>query len=67
MVGLLDDLLIVPLGIWAVLKLIPAPLLAEYREEASELAERPISKGAAAVVVIVWFAAIALTVWLIAG
>ena len=45
--GLLDDLLIVPLGVWAVLKLVPASLLAEYREEAARLAERPISRRAA--------------------
>ena len=29
--GLVDDLLIVPLGVWAALRLIPAPLVAEYR------------------------------------
>ena len=64
--GLLDDLLIVPLGVWAVLKLVPAPLLAEYREEAARLAERPISRRAAFVIVALWIAAIALAAWLIA-
>ncbi|MFN6933932.1 MAG: YkvA family protein [Tsuneonella sp.] len=64
--GLIDDLLIVPLGIWAVLKLVPAPLLAEYRDEALCLAERPVSKRTAIAIVTLWIAAITLTIWLIA-
>ena len=64
--GLIDDLLIVPLGIWAVLKLIPAPLLAEYREEAMRMAERPLSRRTAIAIVTIWIAAIAVTVWLLA-
>ena len=64
--GLLDDLLIVPLGVWAVLKLVPAPLLAEYREEAARLAEQPVSRRAAAIIIALWIAAIALGAWLIA-
>ena len=64
--GLLDDLLIVPLGVWAVLKLVPAPLLAEYREEAARLAEQPISRRAAAIIIALWIAAIALAAGLIA-
>ena len=34
--GLLDDLLLVPLGIWLVLRLIPPELLAELRVAAGE-------------------------------
>lgn len=55
--GLLDDLVIVPLGVWAVLRLVPVPLLAEYRETASALAERPVSRGAAIAIVALWLAA----------
>ena len=57
--GLLDDLLIVPLGVWSVLKLIPPPLVAAYRAEAAALAERPTSRTAAAAVVAVWVIALA--------
>lgn len=64
--GLLDDLVIVPLGIWAVLRLIPAPLLAEYRATAAALAERPVSRKAAAAIILLWLAAIAFTIWLVA-
>ena len=45
--GLLDDLIIVPLGVWAVLQLIPPPLIAEFRAEAAEVANRPVSRKAA--------------------
>lgn len=54
--GLLDDLILVPLGIMLVLKLIPAPVLADCRAQADALqaGERPTSRIAAAVVVAVW-------------
>jgi uncharacterized membrane protein YkvA (DUF1232 family) len=61
--GLLDDLLIVPFGVWAALRFIPPPLMAEYRVEAARIAERPVSRTAAAVVVAVWAAAIAASAW----
>jgi len=54
--GYLDDLLIVPLGLWLVLRMIPAPLLAEFRERASAQA-RPRSLTAAAFIIAVWLAA----------
>src|ERR671913_456858 len=44
--GYLDDLLIVPLGIWAVVRLIPPALMAELRARA-ESSERPRSVLAA--------------------
>nr|WP_247713415.1 YkvA family protein [Qipengyuania polymorpha] len=58
--GLLDDLLIVPLGIWLVLKLIPAALMAEFRERAARLAERPNSMVGLLFVVAIWLAMAAL-------
>jgi uncharacterized membrane protein YkvA (DUF1232 family) len=63
--GYLDDLVIVPLGILAVVKLIPAALMAEFRDRAARLAARPRSTIAAAVIVGIWIAAAALVgVWL---
>ncbi|MGX7951392.1 YkvA family protein [Tsuneonella sp. HG249] len=61
--GLLDDVIIVPLGVWLVLRMVPAPLLAEFRAEATQLADRPVSRTAAAAIVLVWTAAIAATGW----
>ncbi|WP_192643698.1 DUF1232 domain-containing protein [Bosea sp. OAE506] len=64
--GYLDDLLIVPVGIMLAVKLIPASLMIEFRAAASERTERPVSRGGLAFVVIVWIAAAAMTVnWLI--
>lgn len=62
--GYLDDLIIVPLGIVLVLKLIPPDIIAEHRETARGLQKRPVSRAAAAVIVGVWISAIALCVWL---
>lgn len=57
--GYLDDLIIVPLGILAVVAMIPAPLMHELREKALVLAERPVSKTAAVIIVLIWVAAAA--------
>ena len=46
-IGYLDDLIIVPLGILLAVRLIPADVLAEHRSAASEAAERPTSRTAA--------------------
>ena len=63
-IGYLDDLLIVPVGIWLVVKLIPPPLMTEFREEAAIRAERPTSRVAAVLIVLIWVAAAAGLVWL---
>ncbi len=61
--GYLDDVVIVPLGILAVIKLVPPEIMAEHRAAAAAIAERPTSRAAAAVVVAVWIAALALVTW----
>jgi uncharacterized membrane protein YkvA (DUF1232 family) len=61
--GYLDDLILVPLGILMVVRLIPAPLMAELRAQAAELEQRPRSTVAAAVIVLIWIAAAALVAW----
>jgi len=62
--GLLDDVIIVPAGVWLVLQIIPAPLLAEYRVEATALAERPVSRGAAVAIAAIWLASAVFLGWL---
>jgi uncharacterized membrane protein YkvA (DUF1232 family) len=61
--GYLDDLLIVPLGIVLVVWLIPTDLMAEFREQAGTISGRPRSVGGAVAIVLVWIAAAALFVW----
>ena len=58
--GYLDDLVLVPLGVALVVKLTPADVLADARERAAHAARRPVSVVAAAVIVLVWIAALAL-------
>ena len=64
--GYLDDLVIVPLGILLAVRLIPAELLDEHRRAAAERgAARPASRAAAAVIVGLWLLGGALlAVWL---
>lgn len=64
--GYLDDLLLLPLGIWLVIRLLPRELLDEYRRQAAQTSTRPVSRGAACAVVLVWLlAAGAVTAWLL--
>src|SRR2546428_13921587 len=62
--GSLDDVIIVPLGILAVVKLIPPEIMAEHRALAAAAQDRPVSRTAAIVIAIVWAACIALSGWL---
>ncbi|WP_201414593.1 YkvA family protein [Mesorhizobium sp. J8] len=62
-IGYLDDLLIVPVGIMLAVKLVPADLMREFREEAMRR-EKPVSKAGLAFMLALWaMAAVALT-WL---
>ncbi len=61
--GYLDDLLIVPLGIMLAVKLIPAPLMSEFRATASRRDQRPVSRAGLVVIVAVWLAGAAFAIW----
>jgi uncharacterized membrane protein YkvA (DUF1232 family) len=53
--GYLDDLLIVPLGIVFAVKLMPASLMTEFRAAAADAeAERALGKRGAAIIVLLW-------------
>ena len=52
--GYLDDLLIVPLGLLLVTRLLPRQVLAESREKANTLLSRPTSYIAAAFMIGIW-------------
>ena len=60
--GYLDDLILVPLGVLLALKMIPAPVMAECRVKAQEALSqsKPVNKLAAAVIVLVWLGLAAL-------
>jgi len=63
--GYLDDLLIVPLGIAAVVRLIPPEVMAEHRARAAAASTRPVSRTAAGFIVAAWIAALVLTAWFV--
>lgn len=65
--GYLDDLILVPLGIILARKLIPAPVMAEARLAAQEVMKqgRPVNKIAAAVIIGIWLALAAISLALL--
>lgn len=52
--GFLDDLILVPAGLWLVLRLIPPEVLATHRAAAEAAADRPVSRVAAGLVILAW-------------
>lgn len=55
-IGLLDDLILVPLGLAVAVRLIPPPLMATFRQQATEMGRLGKSGAAAVVVVSIWLA-----------
>ncbi len=63
--GYLDDLVLVPLGVWLALKMIPPPVLADCQERAREVMKqgKPVNRAAAAVIIGIWILLAALVVY----
>ena len=63
-IGYLDDLILVPLGIYLVLRMVPEQVLAESRQKAEQWIagqkDKPRSYVAAALILLIW---IALAYW----
>jgi uncharacterized membrane protein YkvA (DUF1232 family) len=55
-IGYLDDLIIVPLGIWLVVRLIPDEVMVECRARAKEAGQRPMSPAGMVAIVVIWIA-----------
>jgi uncharacterized membrane protein YkvA (DUF1232 family) len=62
--GYLDDVILVPLGIVLVVKLIPPEIMAEHRALAAAAQDRPVGRTAAMVIALIWLACVALAGWL---
>ena len=60
--GLLDDVILLPAGLWLFVRLLPQGLMEEHRAAAAAAAERPRSRGGVLIVLILWLLA-ALIVW----
>ena len=62
--GYLDDLILVPLGIMLAIRLIPAPVLSDLRRTAADqLARRPTSWIGAIAIIGIWLVCAALVAW----
>ncbi len=54
--GYVDDLLILPIGIALTIRLIPLELMAQFREDAEKLSRQPANWFAAIIVILLWLA-----------
>ena len=65
--GYLDDLVLVPLGVKVALSMIPAEVMAESRERAQEIIRqgKPVNRTAAVMIVLIWVLLAALAIVLI--
>lgn len=61
-IGYLDDLLIVPLGLALVVRLTPPEVIQSSREQAARFAGQPVSYGAALAILLLW---LTLAAWLV--
>jgi uncharacterized membrane protein YkvA (DUF1232 family) len=61
--GYLDEVILLPIAITLMVRMIPGPLMAEFRVEAQRRSERPVSRMAAAVIISLWIAAAAFLLW----
>lgn len=63
LLGYLDDLILIPLGIRLAIKMIPPHVMERARSRAEQLESRPKSLAGALMVVLVWAAILALVAW----
>lgn len=63
--GYLDDLILIPLGIALVIKLVPAAVFAECRVRAEDAMRngKPVNRVAAAVIITIWISLVVLFMW----
>lgn len=67
--GYLDDLVLVPLGIALVVRMIPPDVLAECRQKSREVMSqgKPVNKAAAAVIIVIWLLLAVVAMRIVAG
>ncbi len=63
--GYLDDLIMVPAGIWLVITVIPPAVLEEHRAAAEAARNQPVSASGTLAMVILWLIAIALCAYFV--
>jgi uncharacterized membrane protein YkvA (DUF1232 family) len=63
-IGYLDELILLPLGIWLVVSLIPHEIMIEYRARANEAGQRPVSRAGMAAIILLWIAGASTLGWI---
>lgn len=58
-IGLLDDAILIPLGIWLLCRMIPNDIYARNRTKAEAASTHPVSKAAAVCITALWVSAAA--------
>ena len=64
-IGLIDDLIFIPLALALAVRFIPDEVLADSRRRAGEIAARKTSRAAAIVLVTFWLGLAALAAWML--
>jgi len=65
--GYLDELVLLPLGVLLAIQMIPAEIFTEHRRQAAQVIERPTSRWGAALIVAVWLIVAGAGVFLAVG
>ena len=63
-IGYLDELIILPLGIWLVVSLMPPEIMVEYRAKADEAGQRPTSRTGMVAIILLWIAGALVLGWI---
>ncbi len=62
-IGFLDELILLPLVVWVLVRAVDPEIMAELRAEAAVLADRPRSRLGAVLIVAIWIVITGLVVW----
>jgi uncharacterized membrane protein YkvA (DUF1232 family) len=65
--GYVDDLILVPLGIAMAIKMIPAEVMTDSRGQVDELLKqgKPVIRGGAVIIIGVWLIVLGLVIWFV--
>jgi uncharacterized membrane protein YkvA (DUF1232 family) len=64
-VGLLDEAILIPLGLWLFTRMVPKDILAECRIRAEQASARPRSRWGVLIVIAIWVMVVLLFAWLV--
>jgi uncharacterized membrane protein YkvA (DUF1232 family) len=54
LLGLVDDAILIPLGVWLFLKMVPEDVFARHKAEAEIASHRPVSRTGAVIIIAIW-------------